>query len=45
MNKQQIYNKRESYRLIIRNSNKDIIINQIAFIIDIVIQDAFLYNI
>lgn len=39
--KQQIYNKRESYRLIIRNLNKDIIINEIAFIIDIAIQDDF----
>ncbi|MCR1973063.1 BREX-1 system phosphatase PglZ type A [Clostridium sporogenes] len=39
--KQQTYSKRESYRLVVRNLDKDIIVNEIEFIIDIVIQDDF----
>lgn len=39
--KQQNYSKRDSYRLIVRNLDKDIIVNEIAFIIDIAIFDDF----
>lgn len=39
--KQKNYSKRESYRVIVRNLDKDIIVNEIAFIIDIAIPDDF----
>lgn len=39
--KQRNYSKRDSYRLIVRNLDKDIIVNEIAFIIDIAIPDDF----
>ncbi|NFH89557.1 BREX-1 system phosphatase PglZ type A [Clostridium botulinum] len=39
--KQKNYSKRDSYRLIVRNLDKDIIVNEIAFIIDIAISDDF----
>ncbi|MDU1116773.1 MAG: BREX-1 system phosphatase PglZ type A [Clostridium butyricum] len=39
--KQRIYSKRDSYRLIVRNIDKDTIEVETAFIIDIAIQDDF----
>ena len=39
--KRQEYSKRETYRLIVRNLDKDVIVNEIPFIIDIAIQDDF----
>ncbi|MBD7913945.1 BREX-1 system phosphatase PglZ type A [Clostridium sp. Sa3CUN1] len=39
--KQKNYSKRENYRLVVRNLDKDIIVNEIAFIIDIAIADDF----
>ena len=39
--KQQTYSKRDSYRLVVRNLDKDIVVNEIAFNIDIVIPDDF----
>lgn len=39
--KQKSYSKRDSYRLIVRNLDKDLIVNEIAFIIDIAIPDDF----
>lgn len=39
--KRKEYSKRETYRLIVRNLDKDIIADEIPFIIDIAIQDDF----
>lgn len=39
--KQRTYSKRDSYRLIVRNIDKDTIEIETAFIIDIAIQDDF----
>lgn len=39
--KKSIYSKRESYRLVVRNVDKDIIVEEIPFIIDIAIADDF----
>lgn len=39
--KRKEYNKRETYRVMVRNVDKDIIVNEIPFIIDIAIADDF----
>lgn len=39
--KRKEYNKRETYRLMVRNVDKDTIVNEIPFIIDIAIADDF----
>ena len=39
--KKDTYSKRESYRLVVRNVDKDIMVEEIPFIIDIAIADDF----
>ena len=39
--KKDTYSKRENYRLVVRNVDKDIMVEEIPFIIDIAIEDDF----